>query len=156
VPTCEVCGRTPAVEVTIRRHVGMIFLQKFYKLRAPLCREHGTQLLRSWTGKTLVHGWWGFISFFVNWFVLGMNAIAHSKLRALPAGAAGMYFDPYDSAHVRETFGDGTASFHESQATVAADPQQVPREERAPFGSRSVFADRAAGRASDPREQTLG
>jgi hypothetical protein len=80
---CAGCGSQPAVAVTIRRHVGMIFLQRFFKLRRPLCRDCGTKLLKSFTLKTLWQGWWGYISFFVNWFVLAANLAAYLKIRAL-------------------------------------------------------------------------
>jgi hypothetical protein len=69
--------------VTIRRHVGMIFLQKFFKLRRPLCRTCGMKMLRSFTLKTPWQGWWGYISFFVNWFVLATNLGAYLQLRGL-------------------------------------------------------------------------
>ena len=34
--------------------------------------------------RLLVQGWWGLISFFVNWFVLASNLFAWLKLRGLP------------------------------------------------------------------------
>lgn len=67
---CELCGRGPATSMLIRRHVGMIVMQKFYKVDAPLCREHGLELAKRYLGKTLLLGWWGFISFFVNFFAV--------------------------------------------------------------------------------------
>lgn len=81
---CAACGSEPATTVSIRRHRGMIFLQQFFKVRKPLCRDCGLQLVRSWTLQTLWQGWWGYISFFVNWFVLGANLGAWFKLRGLP------------------------------------------------------------------------
>jgi hypothetical protein len=80
---CKSCGRAPAVEVTIRRHQGMLIMQRFFRLRAPLCRECGERIVKSWTGKTLMVGWWGIISFFVNWFCLASNAVAWRRLNAL-------------------------------------------------------------------------
>jgi hypothetical protein len=62
----------------------MILLQRFYKVRAHLCRDCGSSMLKRWTGRTLVQGWWGYISFFVNWFVLVMNLVAAIKLSRLP------------------------------------------------------------------------
>ena len=82
-PVCKACGRAPAVEVTVRRHQGMILLQRFFRLRAPLCRDCGRRIVKSWTGKTLVAGWWGIISFFVNWFCLASNAVAWRRVNAL-------------------------------------------------------------------------
>jgi hypothetical protein len=62
----------------------MIFMQRFVKLQRPLCRDCGTKLVRSFTLRTLWQGWWGYISFFVNWFVLAANLAAYLKLRGLP------------------------------------------------------------------------
>jgi hypothetical protein len=90
-PRCTACGRGPAVEVSIRRHVGMLIMQRFVKLRTPLCRACGPQLVRTYTLRTLWQGWWGLISFFVNWFVLAANLATWMKLRQLeePSGGLG-------------------------------------------------------------------
>jgi hypothetical protein len=69
--------------VTIRRHVGMIFLQRFIKFQRPVCRTCGQKVLKAFTLKTLWQGWWGYISFFVNWFVLAANLAAYFQLRGL-------------------------------------------------------------------------
>jgi hypothetical protein len=82
-PVCKACGRAPAVEVTIRRHQGLIVMQRFFRLRAALCRDCGQRIVKSYTAKTLVFGWWGVISFFVNWFCLASNAIAWRRLSRL-------------------------------------------------------------------------
>jgi hypothetical protein len=108
---CTSCEREPATRVAIRRHQGMIFLQRFFKVKEPLCRECGMRLLKDWTLRTLWQGWWGYISFFVNWFVLATNLVAFFKLRALAppqlsttlaatadareAAAATAAYDPY-------------------------------------------------------------
>lgn len=82
---CRVCGRGPARNMVIRRHVGMILMQRFVKLQAPLCREHGVELTKKYLGKTLIEGWWGYISFFVNWFVVVTDLVALSQAKKLPA-----------------------------------------------------------------------
>jgi hypothetical protein len=41
--TCKFCGRSPAERFVIRRHVGMLLLQKFVKIDAMLCREHAIE-----------------------------------------------------------------------------------------------------------------
>ena len=74
----------PTREVTLRRHVGMLILQKFYKVRAHLCRDHGRQEARSWLGKTLILGWWGVISFFVNFVAVGTDVVAYVRASRLP------------------------------------------------------------------------
>jgi hypothetical protein len=54
----------------------MIVVQRFYKLQVPLCRRHGQLLAAKWLLWTLVQGWWGYISFFVNVFDIGTDVIA--------------------------------------------------------------------------------
>ncbi|MDQ1748107.1 MAG: hypothetical protein QOD07_2370 [Frankiaceae bacterium] len=81
---CQVCGRGPARNLVIRRHVGMLVMQRFVKLRAALCREHGVALTKKYLGKTLLEGWWGYISFFVNWFVVVTDLVALSQAKKLP------------------------------------------------------------------------
>ena len=78
--TCESCGRQPALRVTVRRHVGLLFLQRFITVKAVACRACGRKLVRDFTLRTLAQGWWGAISFFYNWFVLGTNAVAWLRL----------------------------------------------------------------------------
>jgi hypothetical protein len=41
-------------------------------------------LVKRYTARTLVQGWWGFISFFVNWFVLLANVAAWIQYSKLP------------------------------------------------------------------------
>jgi hypothetical protein len=53
---CEVCGRSPATQVVIRRHVGMLIAQRFYKVTPVLCREDGMKLWRSWSTRTVIQG----------------------------------------------------------------------------------------------------
>jgi hypothetical protein len=78
--TCESCGRQPALRVTVRRHVGLFFLQRFVTVKAVACRTCGRKLVRDFTLRTLAQGWWGMISFFFNWFVLGANLVAWLRL----------------------------------------------------------------------------
>ena len=82
--SCESCGRGPARRLVIRRHVGMLYLQKFVKIEPTLCRECGTRTIVRFTGRTLVQGWWGLISFlFANPFTIVMNRVALVQARRL-------------------------------------------------------------------------
>lgn len=65
---CYMCGRVPTRSITIRRHVGMVFVGKFIRLDKSLCRDHGVQVTKSFLGKTMYQGWWGIISVFANAF----------------------------------------------------------------------------------------
>ena len=86
---CRVCGRGPAQTFTIRRHVGMLVLQRFVHITAPLCKEHATSMAKEFLGKTLVQGWWGIISFFANWFDVftDLSVLSRAKRMAEPVGA---------------------------------------------------------------------
>lgn len=81
--TCDSCGRSPAVPITVRRHVGLIVLQQFITMRVNACRSCGRSLVRRYTLQTLWQGWWGLISFFFNWFVLAANALAWRRASSL-------------------------------------------------------------------------
>jgi hypothetical protein len=80
---CRVCGRGPATSLVIRRHQGMLVMQRFIKVRASLCRECGMKTTKSYTTRTMVEGWWGIISFFANWFCLAGNLVAYRKAARL-------------------------------------------------------------------------
>jgi len=62
----------------------MLVLQRFVTLRTTLCRECGIKVTKDYTGRTLVQGWWGIISFFVNWFFLVENVVAWVQFSRLP------------------------------------------------------------------------
>jgi hypothetical protein len=81
---CSVCGAQPAAAITVRRHVGMLIMQRFYKVTAPLCRQHGRELAANWLGRTLIQGWWGYISFFVNLFDVSTDIVALIRFSRLP------------------------------------------------------------------------
>ena len=80
---CDSCGRAPARSITVRRHVGLLVMQRFVSTKVTACRPCGHRLIRSYTGRTLWQGWWGAISFFFNWFVLATNAWAWKRLGAI-------------------------------------------------------------------------
>ena len=63
---CQVCGRGPTALISVSRNVGMLVRRQFWSYKAPLCRDHGRQLALNWLLATLLMGWWGLISFFVN------------------------------------------------------------------------------------------
>ena len=80
VHACESCGRAPARRLVIRRHVGMIFLQRFVRIEPVLCRECGTRTVLRYAARTLVQGWWGMVSLLIaNPFTIVMNIIPRSK-----------------------------------------------------------------------------
>jgi hypothetical protein len=71
--SCEMCGRLPAKHFLVRRHVGLVVRMKWYKVEADLCRDHALSVSRSFLLRTLVQGWWGYLSIFINSYVVGLD-----------------------------------------------------------------------------------
>jgi hypothetical protein len=63
----------------------MVFLRKTKTARAYLCRDCGIALFRKFQAATLLTGWWGFISFFLNLGTLWSNYTERRKAAALDA-----------------------------------------------------------------------
>ncbi|WP_236652367.1 LppU/SCO3897 family protein [Streptacidiphilus neutrinimicus] len=81
---CRFCGGSPAVDVTVRAHRGMIWLMTFRSLKGPFCRTCGTGAIRDMSGQTLVQGWWGLGSAFITPITLLINLVSYNKIKALP------------------------------------------------------------------------
>jgi len=58
-------------------------MQKSYRANPTLCREHGRQIVKQWLTKTLVQGWWGIISFFMNIVAVATDIAALRKVGKL-------------------------------------------------------------------------
>jgi hypothetical protein len=87
---CYACGATPTRKLPIRRHRGMIIVQQFFKIHQSLCRDHGVDASKKYLGKTLLEGWWGFVSFFVNIFVVISDIVVWLQYARLPEPIAGV------------------------------------------------------------------
>jgi hypothetical protein len=61
----------------------MVVFQKFYRVQANLCRDHGVETAKKWLGQTVVQGWWGITSFFFNWAAVATDVSALMKVRKL-------------------------------------------------------------------------
>lgn len=81
---CQVCGRGPTALVSVSRNLGMLILRRSWSFRASLCRDHGSQLARNWLLATFLMGWWGIISFFVNFRSIAADLSALRAARRLP------------------------------------------------------------------------
>jgi hypothetical protein len=86
---CRVCGSTPAANVTFRGHQGMIILMRFLRRPGPFCRDCGLATYRDVTSKSLVQGWWGVLSVFINPIVMLTNLGSRSAVVALPPPVPG-------------------------------------------------------------------
>jgi hypothetical protein len=63
--SCQQCGRSPARQFTVRRHVGLLVLMRTVRVSQTLCRACARRELRRYTARTLVQGWWGVLSVIV-------------------------------------------------------------------------------------------
>lgn len=80
---CQVCEATPAIPVRLLSHQGMIVLYRQITYRGIFCRDCGLSLFRRVMNRTLLVGWWGIISFFLNSYAILVDLVAWTKLRAL-------------------------------------------------------------------------
>ena len=96
VDRCQQCGSFPARRVKFGRVTGMILLFRLHKVEFNACRSCGLSVGRAQQSRTLMTGWWGFISFFCNiWYVL-RNAASLVRVSKLdpPTGGVSPPLDP--------------------------------------------------------------
>lgn len=80
---CQLCGSTPAVPARFRSETGKIIWRTRRWLDGWFCRDCGLAVFREMTNRTLITGWWGVLSFFVNWLTLARNVFARAKVARL-------------------------------------------------------------------------
>ena len=71
---CMFCAHSPVTTKTLRQERGMILARRHSKFVVRACRGCGLQLAREMQNSTLLWGWVGYISFFVNIFTVVSNA----------------------------------------------------------------------------------
>lgn len=64
--TCQVCGAKPATVITSRHHVGMIVRRRSPTTSGLRCVDRTRRQLTADLASTLLLGWWGAISLFIN------------------------------------------------------------------------------------------
>ncbi len=84
-PRCYFCGSMPTAHVTMRGHIGMIFLMRRLKHEGAFCRDCGMAVFRRMTARTLVTGWWGYASFVMTPYVIISNLVNRRKVTRLAA-----------------------------------------------------------------------
>jgi hypothetical protein len=84
-PQCRFCGCVPAAEATFRGHRGMIVVMQFLHVKGPFCRDCGLSTFRDMTAKTLIQGWYGYVSFAVTPITVLINLARRGKVASLPA-----------------------------------------------------------------------
>lgn len=93
---CEYCAYEPAVAITLRRGVGMFYMRRRTISHVIVCRRCGLAQFRAYQDSTLIRGWWGMISFFMNFFYIFANTRAYFTLRSLgePKRPEGVFVVP--------------------------------------------------------------
>jgi len=68
---CQSCGKIALTkQVSFQQNIGMVILRRYRKVEGWLCAECIEKYFWEMTGKSLLFGWWGIISFFVTPFLL--------------------------------------------------------------------------------------
>ena len=80
---CQICGRVPTAVLSLRRFVGMLIITRIFHFKGPLCRDHGIEASRDFLKRTMILGWWGFVTFFANLVVIPLDLYALSKAKKL-------------------------------------------------------------------------
>jgi hypothetical protein len=97
--TCEICGRKPALMIKSQRHLGLILYGKTWRTVRLLCREHGEAQVNGDLAFTMLLGWWGIISVFVNAKIVIDQLAQSKKLTSLaPPDSLAASADPTASA----------------------------------------------------------
>jgi hypothetical protein len=81
---CVVCGKRPAKLIKVQRNAGMVVLRTAHRADGPFCREHALAAAKANLGRTLVTGWWGVESFFLNFKAIATDVAAMRSARELP------------------------------------------------------------------------
>lgn len=82
---CTRCGLVPAAAHPIRRNVAIVLARETVTVERLLCRDHGRELTASFLRKTLLQGWWGLTSLFINVFVVVSDLVVLRRYGRLAA-----------------------------------------------------------------------
>ncbi|MEV7597676.1 hypothetical protein AB0O91_09880 [Kitasatospora sp. NPDC089797] len=94
---CRFCGGFPAVRATVRGHQGLIVAWRMLRMHGPYCHTCGTATVRDMSARTLVQGWWSWVSPLLTLITLLLNLGAHHRIKRLPPpvpGSHGPQLDP--------------------------------------------------------------
>lgn len=92
VSGCQVCGRNPSGRVILGRNTGFLVMRQWHEFKGRLCRPHAIQASATYLWKTLLFGWWGVISFLVNWGAVAIDlaSLVRSLFIRRPEGEANL------------------------------------------------------------------
>lgn len=85
---CQDCGQqAPTVQVTYYQTIGMLIMWRLKSIKGQMCRGCALKHFARMTGLTLLTGWWGVISFWMNCFSILNNLVRVCFVLGLPAGS---------------------------------------------------------------------
>ena len=85
-PYCQACRReAPTRYVEFYQNIGLLLMRYQRSIRGNLCKSCISKHFWELTGLTLVTGWWGLVSFVVNWFFLINNIVRYCGTLGMPA-----------------------------------------------------------------------
>jgi hypothetical protein len=101
---CEICGGTPSKKVSFVQFIGMFVAFQQSRYSHEVCQSCGLALGRKVQNRTLLTGWWGFVSFFANLYAIlhnGIRLLQLGRLAAPTEGNPSARLDPGRSAFLR-------------------------------------------------------
>lgn len=76
---CEICGRTPAAEIKLKRNVGLVVAHRRIIAKAVLCSDCAEQATKEFQRETLIKGWTSPRSALSNPGTIAANAIRKKR-----------------------------------------------------------------------------
>ena len=77
--SCQVCGRSPAAQIKLRRNVGLVLAHRIVTANAVLCRQCADTATSEFQRETLIKGWTSPRSALMNPFTIAANAVRKSQ-----------------------------------------------------------------------------
>jgi hypothetical protein len=124
---CQSCGvEAPTQKVLFVQHIGAVVMFFHKRIGGLFCRNCVNKYFREYTLKTLLLGWWGFISVFATPVVLIIDIANYFRawnLAPVPPGATAPYLTDDVVARLQPHTGDVIARLNagEQLDAVAAD-----------------------------------
>lgn len=85
VVACRMCGSVPAAQATFRGHQGFLIVMRFLSQQGPFCRDCGLATFRSMTARTLIQGWYGWLSLLITPVTVLINLARRGRVAGLAA-----------------------------------------------------------------------
>jgi hypothetical protein len=86
---CQVCQGPNARRVKFLRITGLVLLFRWRSTDLVACHDCGLAVGREQQSKTLLLGWFGLFSFFLNLYAVARNTVSLARVRRLPPSGQG-------------------------------------------------------------------